>query len=104
MSKRPSKKFFYRLLLGHLPSTSGLNILDAASSRFKNRTFFPSANYVGADLDERMLERGVNMWADDNSYGYCCDLGTDELPKGCFSVAVSTHTLGHLDRKGRSIF
>lgn len=104
MSKRPSKNYLYRLLRRHLPSTEGLRVLDAASSCFKNRGFFPAALYVGADLDLEALRSGVALDVSGIDYGYCCDLSRDSLPKACFDLAVSTHTFGHLTPEGRQHF
>lgn len=104
MSRRPSKNHLYKLLRRQLPSTEGIRVLDAASSRFKNRSFFPAALYVGADLDLEALRGGVALDVLGSDYGYCCDLSCDSLPKSCFDLVVSTHTFGHLTPEGRQHF
>lgn len=68
--------------------------LDAASAGFKNRAFFPSFTYIGADIDFNALLTGIQKYP--NDYALHVDMAKCRLGTSFADLVVSTHTIEHI--------
>lgn len=93
----PSKFYLLRKLVRCLNQSSGMSIgLDAACANFKYRELFKTDKYVGVDLDEPNLKRGMAVRARANDTGVVANLLDLIKLQDVADVVVSTHTLASL--------
>lgn len=102
ISLRPSKNFMYKNLITDLASRKVDVAVDAASSGLKNRKYFNTKLYVGLDIDNGLLEKGLIKFSENadiknpHTVAVHCDLTTVKLATGSVDLLVSSNTIEHL--------
>ena len=91
-SLRPCKTALYRQIWKTSNNINGEYGVDAAAAGFKNRThLFRTKIYIGLDLNERLVKKGLKDYPDD--IGIVCDLVNMRLPNNFADLVISSNTL-----------
>jgi hypothetical protein len=92
----PAKKYLYRELKNFLNKSKKLkNIgVDAACENLKNAKFFPVKKYIGIDIRERIIKKGLRQNKGSKYLGLKYDLTNKNILGNNFAdIVVCTNTL-----------
>ena len=92
---RPSKSALYRKIWKQSKNINGKYGVDAAAANFVNKDrLFRTEQYIGLDLQEKLLRKGLKNNPDD--IGIVCNLITVQLPESFADLVISSNTLSYL--------
>ena len=97
-SIRPSKKYLYHVLKKQLKNKKYKIGFDVASEEFKNLPFFKYCHYVGVDIIQDKVKKGMRNFSKESPTGIIYDISCKDNPIGTnvADVVVSTNTLWHI--------
>ena len=92
----PAKKFFYRELKKFLNKNKDLKEIgiDAACEDFKNAKFFPVKKYIGVDIREGIIKKGLSQNKGSKCFGLKFDITKKNVIGDNFAdIVVCSHTI-----------
>lgn len=92
----PAKKFFYRELKKFLNKNKDLKEIgiDAACENFKNAKFFPVKKYIGVDIREGIIKKGLSQNKGLKYFGLKFDITKKNMIGNNFAdIVVCSHTI-----------
>ncbi|MFA6551941.1 MAG: methyltransferase domain-containing protein [Candidatus Paceibacterota bacterium] len=94
MYTRPSKNFFFPLLKKELAKTGDGIGVDVGSAGMKNRGMFLTDIYIGIDINQELLQKGLEKENSANTFGLVADITKlNSLPSNFADVVASSNTL-----------
>ena len=95
----PAKKFFYRELKKFLNKNNDLKEIgiDAACEDFKNAKFFPVKKYIGVDIRDEIIKKGLSQNNGSKYFGLKFDLTKKNIIGNNFAdIVICSHTIHHI--------
>lgn len=90
----PAKKFFYRELKNFLNNNLKEIGIDVACENFKNAKFFPVKKYIGVDIREQIIKKGLSQNKGHKYFGLKFDITKKNIIGENFAdIVVCSHTI-----------